>query len=81
MEREKLRKSELESGLLGGIKVLMIYYLVNQGIAILGLTALNSLVESGNIASGYQLYLKTGVKMVAMFLGALLVFFYYKKEN
>ena len=81
MEREKLRKSELESGLLGGIKVLMIYYLVNQGIAILGLTALSSLVESWNITSGYQIYLETGVKMAAMFLGALSVFFYYKKEN
>ena len=81
MERRKIRKSEIESGLLGCVKVLMIYYLVNQGIAILGLSALSSLMENGKITSGYQLYLETGVKMAAMFLGALSVFSYYQKEN
>lgn len=81
MKRDKLRQFELENGLFEGIKALLLYYLVNQGVAILGLSAIKAWAESGQINSEYLLYPETAVKMAAMFLGALSVFSYYKKEN
>ena len=81
MDKKKSGKQIMAVIFIEGITPLCIYYLVNQCIVILGISLLQGYSGSRQADSLTEIYLRTAVQMAGMFLAAVAVLPFYKREN
>lgn len=81
MGKENNKTYNIVTALLQGIKPLCVYYLVNQAVVILGSSLMTMFFPQLGTEGLGEVYIRTVIQMAAMFLAALSVFPYYKREN
>lgn len=81
MDKKKCGKQNIAAIFMEGICPLCIYYLVNQCIVILGMSLLQSYYGSGQSDGLTEVYCRSAVQMAGMFLAAVAVLPFYKREH
>lgn len=75
------QKGTITGMFFGGLLPVLLYELVNQSVVSLGVILFRGVLEGENIAAMEPLYVQTAIQMFGMFLAALSVLSFYRKEN
>lgn len=81
MDKHTSNKQSIAAILMQGMMPLCIYYLVNQCVVILGMSGIRLYFQNLQADSLAEIYLRTAVQMAGMFLAAVSLIPFYKRES